>query len=85
MISSSEEAERILSLKEGWHIVMEKDRDELTGQVVIILLIDLLTMVCVAIRPFAAIDLSMPLVINVSTVICVGHMCNMIQPEYHRS
>ena len=31
-MKSSEEAERILSLKEGWHIVMERDRDELTGQ-----------------------------------------------------
>jgi hypothetical protein len=30
-MESSEEAERILSLKDGWHIVMERDRDELTG------------------------------------------------------
>lgn len=30
-IDSHEACERILSLKEGWHIVMEKDRDQLTG------------------------------------------------------
>jgi hypothetical protein len=30
-MDSHEESERILSLKEGWHIVMEKDKDQLTG------------------------------------------------------
>ena len=30
-IESHEACERILSLKEGWHIVMEKDKDQLTG------------------------------------------------------
>jgi vacuolar-type H+-ATPase subunit H len=31
-VDAHDESERILSLKEGWHIVMERNRDQLTGE-----------------------------------------------------